>query len=102
MPAFCKLQDYVRAEYVPRTRLSVAASGLPDGSAYYALLVREQTSTDLGVDEIHGIGLKEVARLCKAIEHHDGVLSSPARLTALARAITTSTSTSPNRGPSER
>ncbi len=68
VPAFRKLQDYMRGEYLPRARLSVAASGLPDGEAYYAFLVRDQTTTDLSVDEIHDTGLKEVSRLRKAIE----------------------------------
>ena len=68
IPAFRKLQDYVRGEYLPRARTSVAASALPEGAAYYAFLVRDQTTTDLSVDAIHEIGLKEVARLRQAIE----------------------------------
>jgi len=68
VPAFRRLLDYVRGEYLPRTRPSVAASALPDGAAYYAFLVRDQTTTDLSVDAIHELGLKEVARLRKAIE----------------------------------
>jgi uncharacterized protein (DUF885 family) len=68
VPAFRKLQDYVRGEYLPQARTSVAASALPEGAAYYAFLVRDQTTTDLSVDAIHEIGLKEVARLRQAIE----------------------------------
>jgi uncharacterized protein (DUF885 family) len=68
VPAFRKLQEYVRGEYLPRTRPSVAAGALPDGAAYYAFLVRDQTTTDLSVDAIHDLGLKEVARLRKAME----------------------------------
>jgi len=36
---------------------------LPDGEAYYAYLLRQQTSTDLTADEIHQLGLDEVARI---------------------------------------
>jgi uncharacterized protein (DUF885 family) len=68
VPAFRKLLDFVRATYLPQARASIAASDLPDGPAYYAFLVRDQTTTDLGVDEIHETGLKEVARLRQAIE----------------------------------
>jgi uncharacterized protein (DUF885 family) len=68
VPALRRLQDYVRGEYLPQARASVAASALPEGAAYYAFLVRDQTTTDLSVDAIHDLGLKEVARLRKAIE----------------------------------
>jgi len=67
VPAFRTLLAYLRDDYLPRTRVSVAASGLPDGAAYYQFLVRDQTTTDLSVDQIHQIGLDEVARLHQAI-----------------------------------
>jgi uncharacterized protein (DUF885 family) len=68
VPAFRRLQDYVRGDYLPQARPSVAASALPDGPAYYAFLVRDQTTTDLSVDAIHDLGLNEVSRLRNAIE----------------------------------
>jgi uncharacterized protein (DUF885 family) len=68
MPALRKLQSYVRDEYLPRTRTSVAAADLPDGKAYYDFLVRFQTTTDLSAEQIHETGLKEVARLRAAME----------------------------------
>jgi uncharacterized protein (DUF885 family) len=68
VPAFRRLLAFVRHEYLPRARSSIAASDLPEGKAYYAFLVRFQTTTDLSVDQIHETGLKEVARLRKAIE----------------------------------
>jgi len=68
VPAFRKLQTYLKDEYLPRTRASIAASDLPDGKAYYRFLVRFQTTTDLDVDQIHETGLKEVARLHSAME----------------------------------
>ena len=67
VPAFGRLQDFLQGEYLPSTRTSVAASYLPEGKAYYQFLVRDQTTTNLSVDEIHRIGLDEVARLRKAI-----------------------------------
>jgi len=68
VPAFRKLQSYIKDEYLPRTRTSVAAAELPDGRAYYEFLVRFQTTANLSVDQIHEIGLKEVARLRAAME----------------------------------
>ena len=48
----------------------------PEGAAYYAWLLREHTSTDMGADEIHALGLSEVARLrgeLEAVQRQIGV-----------------------------
>ena len=63
IPAYRKLRDFVRDEYLPKTRTSIAATALPDGERWYAYLVRQQTTTDLTPAQIHDIGLAEVARL---------------------------------------
>jgi uncharacterized protein (DUF885 family) len=68
VPAYAALGRYFNAEYLPATRESIAASGLPDGKAYYDLLARYYTTTALSADEIHGIGLKEVARIRARME----------------------------------
>jgi uncharacterized protein (DUF885 family) len=62
-PAFAALKRFYEAEYVPAARKEFGASTLPGGPAYYNLLIRESTTTSLTADEIHDIGLKEVARL---------------------------------------
>ncbi|MEH6433502.1 DUF885 domain-containing protein [Massilia sp. DD77] len=62
-PALRKLEDFLRTDYLPLARDSIGASNLPDGAAWYALLVRQATSTELTPAEIHALGLKEVARL---------------------------------------
>jgi len=58
-----RLRDFVRDEYLPKTRRSVGISDLPNGREWYAHLVRSQASTTLSPDEIHRIGLAEVERL---------------------------------------
>ena len=62
-PAFAKLLPFVRDEYIPGARSSLAAESLPDGKAYYLAKIREFTTLELGPDEIHAIGLAEVARI---------------------------------------
>jgi uncharacterized protein (DUF885 family) len=62
-PALLRLEDFIRAEYLPAARESIGASALPGGQAWYALLARNATTTDLTPAEVHAIGLKEVARL---------------------------------------
>jgi uncharacterized protein (DUF885 family) len=67
-PAFAQFKRFVEGTYLPANGTELAASKLPAGSAYYALRVREMTTTTLTPDEIHAIGLKEVARIRAAME----------------------------------
>jgi uncharacterized protein (DUF885 family) len=68
VPAFRKLHDFVRDEYLPRTRTTVGLSALPDGRAWYEYQVRSVTTTDMTPEQIHEIGLSEVARIHREME----------------------------------
>jgi uncharacterized protein (DUF885 family) len=57
------LGAWLRGTYLPACRDSIAASDLPDGRAWYDHSLRVHTTTSLGADEIHRIGLAEVARI---------------------------------------
>ena len=61
-------QTFFNDEYLPKTRDSIAAADLPDGKAYYDFLAGYYTTTDLTADQIHAIGLKEVARIRAEME----------------------------------
>jgi uncharacterized protein (DUF885 family) len=63
IPAYRKLLSFWLSEYVPGARQTVAAKDLPDGDAYYRAEIREYTTLGLSPEEIHQIGLKEVARI---------------------------------------
>jgi len=63
VPAHRRLRDFIRNEYLPKARDTVAWTALPDGAAWYAFAVQEHTTTNLTPDEIHAIGLGEVARI---------------------------------------
>ena len=67
-PAYRRLHEFVRDEYLPHTRSTVAWTALPDGAAWYAFLVKNSTTTDLTPDQIHDLGLKEVARILREME----------------------------------
>jgi uncharacterized protein (DUF885 family) len=62
-PAFAKLRAFVRDEYIPNARVPIAGEALPDGKAYYAAKIRQYTTLDLTPEQIHEIGVKEVARI---------------------------------------
>lgn len=63
MPAYRKLRDFIRDEYLPKTRDSVGADKLPNGVAWYVYNARVATTTDMTPAQIHQIGLDEVARI---------------------------------------
>jgi len=62
-PAYRRLRDYLAGTYLPRARETVAMSALPDGAAWYALRVRQFTTTSLTPQQIHELGLAEVRRI---------------------------------------
>jgi len=67
-PALRKLHGYLVGTYIPGARESIAMSDLPNGRAWYAHLVRVSTTTDLTPEQIHRIGLAEVARIHKEMD----------------------------------
>jgi uncharacterized protein (DUF885 family) len=67
-PALTRLRDFVRDRYLPRTRDTVGLQDMKGGPALYRHLVALSTTTDMSPDEIHRIGLAEVARLHKEME----------------------------------
>ncbi|HYR28526.1 MAG TPA: DUF885 domain-containing protein [Thermoanaerobaculia bacterium] len=63
IPAYRRFAAFVKDEYAPQGRSHAGIWSLPDGRARYAFRVRQQTTTRLTPDEIHQIGLREVARI---------------------------------------
>ena len=63
VPAYRRLLKYFNESYLAASRGSIAASALPEGKDYYAWCARYFTTTRLTPEEIHEIGLKEVARI---------------------------------------
>ena len=62
-PAYARLLSMMRDEYLPKARASLAARALPDGEAFYQAQIEKHTTLTLTPQQIHDIGLKEVARL---------------------------------------
>jgi uncharacterized protein (DUF885 family) len=62
-PAYRELLEFMRTDYVPQTRTTLAAQDLPDGKRYYLAKIREYTTLDIEPEAIHALGIAEVARL---------------------------------------
>ena len=63
IPGFSTLLSFFRDEYVPQARTTLAAEAMPGGEEFYRAQIREYTTLDLSPQEIHDIGLAEVARI---------------------------------------
>ena len=67
-PGYRELLAFFRDTYLPNTRTTLGASEFPDGEEYYAQQIRQYTTLDLSAEEIHQIGLEEVARITAEME----------------------------------
>jgi len=62
-PAYASFAAFVRTQYAPHGRADYGIWALPQGDARYRFGVRQMTTTDLGPEEIHQMGLKQVAEI---------------------------------------
>ena len=58
----------LKQTYLPKSRATDGWSGLPNGKAWYQHLANSHTTTTMSVDEIHQIGLSEVARILSEMD----------------------------------
>lgn len=63
IPAYAKLLTFMHNDYFPHARTTTAAVDLPDGKAFYRARIREFTTLDMSPDDIHALGLKEMASI---------------------------------------
>ena len=64
VPQFIRIKDFFEKEYYPNTRTTVGVSEIPNGAEFYQNRINYYTTSTLySADEIHQIGLKEVARI---------------------------------------
>lgn len=63
VPAYQRMSDFLLNDYIPYARDSVGYADLPNGKAWYEYQIKKNTTLSLSADEIHEIGLSEVARI---------------------------------------
>ena len=67
-PIYQELYDFLINEYLPESRDTIGISDVPNGKEWYEYLARYHTTTNLTPDEIHEIGLREVAKIRAEME----------------------------------
>ena len=68
VPALADLKGYFETTYLPESRATDGWWGLPNGKAWYQHYANYHTTTKVPVDEIHDIGLSEVARILSEMD----------------------------------
>ncbi len=68
VPAFTKFKQFFVSQYLPACFDKVGAWQVPQGEELYAQMIRHYTTTNLTPEEVHEIGLKEVARINAEME----------------------------------
>jgi uncharacterized protein (DUF885 family) len=63
LPAYTRLRNFLAKDYLPRARTSFGLTGMKGGATLYARAIEEHTTLPMTADQIHAIGLKEVARI---------------------------------------
>lgn len=61
LPAYKRFAKFVRDDYAPHGRSEPGVWALPDGNARYRFEIRRLTTTDLAPEQIHQLGLKQIA-----------------------------------------
>jgi len=62
-PVYQQYLDFFTTQYVPGARDNIAAIALPDGAAYYQNRLEHYTTLKMTPQQVHDIGLQEVARI---------------------------------------
>lgn len=68
IPGYKKLYEFMNTDYLKAGRESSGISDTPDGAEYYQHQIKKYTTTNMTAEEIHELGLKEVARILSEME----------------------------------
>jgi uncharacterized protein (DUF885 family) len=67
-PSYTRMRDFLRDEYLPVAREKVGLSAMKDGAKLYDYLIQQTTTLPLKADDVHNLGLSEVARIKTGME----------------------------------
>ena len=67
-PAYGRLRTFLQSEYLPAARDQVGLSAMKGGPLLYRMLIEQQTTLRLDPDQVHRLGLAEVARIQREMD----------------------------------
>ena len=68
LPTERRMRSFLATVYLPAARATVGLSAIPGGADYYRYLIEQRTTLPMTADQVHTLGLSEVARILKAME----------------------------------
>ncbi len=68
IPAYVRLRDFLKNEYLPVARDGVGLAAMKGGPKLYDYLIESNTTVKMSADEVHNLGLSEVARIRKEMD----------------------------------
>ena len=68
IPAYQSLYDFMAGDYLKAGRTTTGIADTPEGETYYKHQIKLYTTTEMTADEIHQLGLSEVARISSEME----------------------------------
>ncbi|WP_233862253.1 DUF885 domain-containing protein [Tenacibaculum piscium] len=68
IPVFKKMYTFLKTDYLKSGRKTSGIDAIPNGKSYYAHAIKNYTTTEMTADEIHELGLREVARILSEME----------------------------------
>ena len=68
LPAHQRMRDFLANEYLAKARDTVGLGGMPGGDKLYAYLIESNTTLPLKAEDVHQLGLREVARITREME----------------------------------
>lgn len=101
VPSYRKLRDFLKNEYLPRSRNTDGISALKDGKEIYNYLVRYWTTSNLRPEDIFNTGLREVARIRSEMERVKEQVGFKGNLQEFFRHLRTDSKLMPFKTPEE-
>lgn len=101
VPSYTRLHDFLRSEYIPRTRTTAGISEIPGGAEYYQYLINFWTTTNLSADEIFKTGQSEVSRIRAEMEKVKNQVGFKGNLKSFFQYVNTNKKFMPYKTPEE-
>lgn len=74
IPAETRLRDFLKSEYLPVARPTIGLSKMKGGTKIYEYLIESNTTLPLTADDVHQLGLQEVARIRRELAEQQKIV----------------------------
>lgn len=101
IPAYQSLHDFMAGDYLKAGRTSTGIAETPEGEAYYKHQIKLYTTTEMTADEIHQLGLSEVARISSEMEKVKEQIGFKGDLKAFFNSVRTNNELMPYKKPQQ-